>query len=260
MTKLPKVTFKAMEFKENMDMIAMFIQNELNREQKPNTIFFKNKYSEIEIIDFSNMNIEQISDILQSKLFFYWQEEMNQSQELTKDYQNNWDLINDNVMRDLSSRLNIKWPNDSLDIKARIGVLDDCPRYIEQRMFDTHINININMMREIAIHEVCHFLYFEKWKELFNDYDERHYNTPHIIWYLSEAIIDPLLNNDIFRKYTNIEIKSYKIFYNTIIDGCSIIDKLREIVTREPIEKAIKDSYKFFIENEHLIKNAKKNI
>jgi len=254
MIKLPKVTFRTMTYKENIDMIAMFVQNELNLEQKSNTLFFKNKYSEINNIDFSNMNRKQISDILQSKLFANWQEEMKQSKELTNAYQINWDLINDSVMLDLSSRLNIKWPDDTLDIQARVGVMYSCPRYIGRRMFDTNINVDMNRMREIAIHEVCHFLYFEKWKELFNDYDEKHYNCPHIIWYLSEAIIDPLLNNDIFRKYTNIEILSYKIFYDTLIDDDNVITKLRDIVNQEPIEQAINDSYTFFIEKKHVIK------
>ncbi len=259
MCKLPKVTFRAMTFKGNMDMIAMFIQNELNREQKSNTTFFKNKYHEIYDIDFSNMNREQISEILQSKLFASWQEEMNQSKELTNDFQKNWNLINDGVMKDLSNLLNMKWPDDALDIQARVGIMYACPRYINQRMFDTNINVDMNKMREIAIHEICHFLYFEKWKKLFNDYDERHYNNPHIIWYLSEAIIDPLLNNDIFKKYTNIEIPSYRIFYDTIINENSVIDNLRRIVTQESIEQAIKDSYTFFIENEQVIKNVKNN-
>lgn len=254
MNELPKVTFRVMTFKENMDMISMFVQDELSWKQKPNTTFLKNKYHEINDIDFNNMNKEQISEILQSKLFASWQKEMNQSKEQIDDFQKNWNLINNSVMIDLSNRLNIEWPNDALDIQARVGIMYSCPRYINYRMFDTNINIDMNRMREISIHEICHFLFFEKWKEMFNDYDEKHYNNPHLIWYLSEALIDPLLNNEFFKKHTKIEIKSYQIFYETIIDNKSIIDHLREIINQKSIEQAIKDSYDFFIKNENLIK------
>lgn len=255
--KLPKITFRAMTFEENMDMMAMFIENDFRGNNTNNTDYFKSQYLEIKDIDFTKMKREQISEILQSKLKNKWLEYMGDYQNKVLAIQNNWNEINDSVMSDLSRRLNIDWPDDVLDIQARVGVMYSCPRYISQRMFDISINANMNTMREIAIHEACHFLYFEKWKELFNDHDERHYNTPHIIWYLSEAIIDPLLNNDIFRKYTNIELQSYKMFYETMIGEESVIDTLRRIVKQESIEQAIKDSYTFFLNNEELIKETK---
>jgi hypothetical protein len=87
MSELPKVTFRVMTFKENMDVFSMFVQDELSREQKPNTTFLKSKYHDINDIDFNNMNKEQISGILQSKLFASWQKEMNQSKEQIDDFQ-----------------------------------------------------------------------------------------------------------------------------------------------------------------------------
>jgi len=259
MTRLPKVTFRAMSFEENMDMMAMFINDEQNQEQKSNTEFFKNKYAEITNIDFDNMNREQIGYILKSKLLNSWSVDAKDIEQKVIDFRNNWNLINDSVMQDLSRRLNIDWPDDAFDIQARVGIMYSSPRYISHRMFDTNINTNNDRMRENAIHEICHFLYFEKWKEMFNDYDARHYNRPHIAWYLSEAIIDPLLNNEVFRRYTNIEIPSYKVFYDMIIEGKSVIDTLRRIVSQEPIEQSIKDCYSFFLDNEEIIRNGYTN-
>lgn len=40
MNKLPKLTFRAMNFEENTNMMPMFIQDEQNKKQKPNTNFF----------------------------------------------------------------------------------------------------------------------------------------------------------------------------------------------------------------------------
>ncbi len=256
MTKIPKVKFIAMSFNENMDMIAMFIYIEKNKDNKPNTDYFKNIFSEIQDFDFNNLNIDQIKKILISNLLDKWNNEMKHSKEIVDNFQTKWDLINDNVMLDLSNRLNIKWKDEDTNIVARVGVMYSCPRYISKRTFGTNINANESTMKETAIHEICHFLYFEKWKELYNDYDENHYNHPHIIWHLSEAIIDPLLNNDTFRKYTNIEIKSYDIFYSTFINGISIIDNLRNIVSSKPIEESIRESYKLFLDNEQLFRGT----
>lgn len=178
---------------------------------------------------------------------------MTDSEEKLRAFQNNWDLINDDIMHDLSIRLNINWPEDCKKIKARLGIMSSCPRYINLRMFDSDINSDFNTMREIAIHELCHFLFFEKWKEIFGDYNEEHYNYPHIIWYLSEAIIDPLLNNKMFKKYTDVEIKSYPSFYNTIIDNENIIDVLKYLLSNKSIEQGIKDCYNYFLINESII-------
>ena len=255
MGKLPKIKFVAMSFEDNMETIAMFIYDELNSNNQANTIYFKNIYKEISNIDFSKKDMNEISYILQKRLKNSWNKQMTNYEEKVNDFQNNWNSINDEVMNDLSSRLNIKWTKDCSTIEARVGHLYYCPRDIKERVFTVRITDDIDNMRAVAIHEICHFLYFEKWKQLFNDYNEKHYNIPHIIWYLSEAIIDPLLNNETFTKYTNIEIPSYQQFYETKINNESIIDRLRKIMKDNSIEEAIKISYEYFLENEEDIKN-----
>ena len=246
-----------MTFIENMDMIAMFIGQEILKSEKPNTDFFKNYYQELLDIDFNkNMTEEQISKLLQSILLDSWNEDMKNSDQKIKNIQKDWDLINDSVMSDLSKRLDIVWPKDTIDILARVGIMFFCPRYISHRTFDTNINANTNGMREVAIHEICHFLYFEKWKELYNDYDERNYNRPSIAWYLSEAMIDPLLNNEIFTKYTKQPINSNRDMCEIEVNGVSIVDTLKEIVDNNPIEEAIKKGYDYFKDNEYTIKNT----
>jgi hypothetical protein len=253
MNKLPKVNFKTMSLEENINMMAMFIDGENDDIEKKNTEFFKDKYTTLKNIDFTDMSREEIIIIL-SKIENEWAKEMEPLKEVTNLFQQSWDLINDNVMNDLSNRLNIKWPEDCLDINANLGIMYACPRYISKRQFDADIHADFNRLKMITIHEICHMLYFEKWKELYNDYDEKHYNNPHIIWHLSEAIIDPLLNNETFTKYTNMTIGSYNRFYSTKINDESIIDILRNIMNNNSIEDAIKGSYNFFLENEHIIK------
>lgn len=253
--KLPKITFRAMTFKENMDMLAMFIHDEITEEQKPNTDFFRNYYSELRSISFTeDMTEKQINELLRPVLLNSWNKDMKNAEQKIKEIQADWDLINDSVMLDLSKRLNIAWPEDALTIQARVGIMYFCPRYISQRTYDTSILLDTNNMREVAIHEITHFLYFEKWKELYNDHDEEHYNHPNIAWYLSEAIIEPLLNTDTFRKYTNQEIYSNSDMYEIEVDGKNIVHTLKEIVHNNSIEDGIRVGYDYFLQHEKVIK------
>jgi len=93
--------------------------------------------------------------------------------------------------------------------------------------------------------------------EIFPDYSEEEFDTPHIAWYLSEAMIDPLINNEIFHKYTDEYLTSYSVFYKIFIDGNSIIDILREYVNNYPIEVAIKKGYELSKKYENVIKQSK---
>lgn len=253
----PKVIFKLATFEQNMDIIAMFIHSELEEEVKVETAYFKSVFPLIETVDYTGLNIKQISNLLQLMLYDSWKKEMNPYLEVVESFQTNWNLINDEVMVALEERLNIKWP-ESTDVEAFIGIMSSCPRNIINKRFYVNADANINRMREVVIHEICHFLYFEKWQEIYNNYDEEHYDYPNLIWYLSEAMIDPLLNNSAFTKYTNSEIKSYDTFYNKKINGDSIIESLREIVNNNGVEEAIKKSYQMFSENEDLIKGKSK--
>lgn len=254
--KYPKVLFTVMSFEENIDVISGFLFHEshINDSNKENIKYFQNKFEAISDLDCSNLSQGEIYTILHSKLKNSWSKEINDGKEIIKKYQHNWNEINNEVMKELAKKLNINWPTAFPNVQARVGVLNSCPRYINQRTFDIKCTDDLNEMRMIVIHELCHFLFFEKWQQLFNDYDESHYNYPHIIWYLSEAIIDPLLNNEIFKSFTKIEIKSYNIFYKTMIDNESVIDHLRSIIFQKPIDEAIIECYNFFINNENIIK------
>ncbi|NLL01543.1 MAG: hypothetical protein GX265_00760 [Mollicutes bacterium] len=254
----PKVLFKIMSFEENIEVITDFIFRESQNKDKENTKYFKNHFTEISNYDFSQLSKDEINQILLNILADSWTKEMDKSQDIIDKYQQNWNEINDDVMKGLSKRLNINWPSDFSNIIARIGVLNACPRYINQRTFDIKITDDLNEMRMIVIHELCHFIYFEKWKQLFNDNDESHYNYPHLIWYLSEAIIDPLLNNNIFKNFTNnFEINSYDIFYKKMIDNESVVNQLRNILAQKSIDEGIIECYNFFIKNENIIKKGK---
>ena len=74
--QLPKIKFTAIDFKSNMDIIAMFIYYELNSNITDTTDYFKKEYKKISSIDFSNKTIDEISNILQCDLKNTWNKYM----------------------------------------------------------------------------------------------------------------------------------------------------------------------------------------
>ncbi len=158
-------------------------------------------------------------------------------------YQKVWDKYNDKYMAAISKTLNIDWPADCKKIGAYVGIMPIYPRYIESRTFDVSYWLKDDKIIDITAHESCHFLYFEKWKQLFPDYNESEFDSPHLIWELSEMVVDPILNRPEFQKiFNNHNFFAYDYFY---AGEATEMNKIKEIYANNTIEDAIKLSYEF---------------
>ncbi len=241
---MPHVTFEALDIEENLDCLVWYA-NPKNSKHSPLPFdsltielfpFLKGKIHE-------NKNDEEIYLLLEREVKPILEQKKN-SEEISH-YQQLWDAINDDVMRDLEKRLHISWKKHT-KITGRVGLLPVAPRDIQALCFDINYGISPEEFIATTIHELCHFLYFEKWKELYPHDSKEVFSPPHIAWYLSEAMIDPILHNDIFHRYTSGDLKSYPIFYQIKIQDQSIIQILRQYVQDYPMEEAIQKGYELF--------------
>lgn len=249
---LPKVKFVKLDIEDNLDSLVWYSKPENSKNSPLN--FYKlilRLFPELNGKLKENMSDEEIYLILDKEIRPILENLFMNSSDYLK-FQEVWDKVNDNIMQDLANKLNIKWSCD--EIICRIGLLPFCSRDILGKTFDVNYGGKSENIIATVIHELCHFIYFEKWMEIFPDYSEEEFDTPHIAWYLSEAMIDPLINNEVFHKYTDDYLSSYTVFYETFIDGKSIIDILRKYVNDYPIEIAIKKGYELFKKYEKEIK------
>ncbi len=250
---LPRVEFKNLEVEENIESLVWYAKKENSINSPLNFYKFTLKlFPELKGKISKNMSYEEIYNILDVNVRPTLEKMAKNSNDI-KEYQKIWNEVNDNIMLDLQERLQIKWP-DNIKIIGRVGLLPVCPRDIEGHTFDINYGVSKDNLIATGIHELCHFLYFEKWKEIFPNYKSEEFDNPHIAWYLSEAMIDPLINNETFKKYTKNDLSSYSVFYKKIINNKSIIDILREYVNNYSINVAIKKGYELFIKYESLIK------
>ena len=250
---LPKVKFKKLDIEENLNCLVWYSKPENSKNSPLNFYQYTiNLFPELNGKLKDNMRDEEVYRILDQYVKPILKDLYDNGDELEK-YQKIWEKVNDNVMKDLEKKLNIKWNCD--EVVCRVGLLPVCPRDILQKTFDMNYGNKEDNIIAIGIHELCHFIYFEKWKEIYSNYNEEEFDNPHIAWYLSEAMIDPLINNEVFRKYTNGDLSAYSIFYEIFIDGKSVIDILRNYVEKYPIEEAIRKGYELFRNKENIIKN-----
>ena len=62
---------------------------------------------------------------------------------------------------------------------------------------------------EVMMHEACHFLYFEKWKQLYPKMSHKKFESPYTEWHLSELAAPIILNDPRIQKL----LKQKAVFY-----------------------------------------------
>ena len=85
-------------------------------------------------------------------------------------------------------------------------------------------------MKEVVAHEILHFLWFKKWKEVFPQIDRKEYEGPHLVWRLSE-VMDPVILQchpklaELIRP-----VKwGYSSFKNITIDGIEMVHYFAQV-------------------------------
>lgn len=133
----------------------------------------------------------------------------NNIKELNKkisEFQNEWDAINNFFMEELSKTIETGWPKDLKIINAYVSITPICPRFLKS--FSFSIYYKTEYMKKISAHEITHFLYFKKWKEIFPNTEDKQREAPYLIWYLSEILAPVILRNPNLIKFTETSLKT----------------------------------------------------
>ena len=113
-------------------------------------------------------------------------------------------------------------------------------------------------MKTTALHEILHFIWFEKWKVVFPKYEKSEFNSPHLIWKLSEMVPLAILSDSRIQNIFKHEPSVYNEWKSKQIDGKSLLEHLQDIYNkRESFEDFMKKSWEFVKKNKEEINNIK---
>ena len=215
------VEFKVMTLEENIDLVK-YAYNE-----KDKTIdtykYVISLFPELENLKDNQDTNEQIEDIVKK----YYYDNLNLIKEKIIEYSNIWNKYNDLYLDALSKYFEVSLDNISI-IPAYVGIIPIFPRYLDSYSFSIGI-VEEEKLIETVAHEILHFFWFEKWKEIFLDYNEEEFESPSLIWKYSEMVVDPILNSKIFKDIFKINYKAYDSFYSLYDKEVKVMDKLKEI-------------------------------
>ena len=167
-------------------------------------------------------------------------------EENSRIFQREWGKINDKVMLALSDIVEQEWPNKYATITARVSINPICPRDINRGVFDVFYKESINSMKEVVIHELLHFIYFEKWINVFPETDRREFEYPHLVWHLSEMVPGIILNDERIQRIFRHEFHSYEEYESIMIKDKPLLRHLQEFYDhRRSFEDFLRNSWNF---------------
>lgn len=252
MMKIPKIKFRKMTIKENIDIVKYFYfkSNDFLDTEKYMILLFP----ELKNID-KTLSKKEISRKVEEIVTYNYKENENKIEEEIKRYDTIWSKYNDTYMKTISNYLNIDWFNMDI-IDASIGLIPVFPRNLDNNSFSLSICISEDSLIETCAHETLHFIWFKKWKELFPECSKEKFNSPYLPWQYSEMVVDPILNSDDIKRILPIKASAYDSFYRLKEGKDNVMDNLKMIYNEQTsIENKIIDGYNYLCK---VLKNNKR--
>ena len=247
---IPKVIFKEMNLKENIEIIKWaYFENTGLSDVSYYTLEYFSELKEIKKSASKDEIYQKIEEVV-TNFYHEYNQEIKQNVER---YNSIWNSINDKYMNAISKYLNVGYI-ETKEIVAKVGFLPIFPRDLDELSFSVGTNLDEDSLIETVVHEVLHFFWFKKFKELFPLIPRKEYDSPYLAWVYSEIIVDPILNSKEIKDIIGVTSKAYDSFYE-LEDGM-VIATLREIYREEiRIEEKIEKGYEYL--KEKVYKNKK---
>ncbi|MFI3307402.1 MAG: hypothetical protein R3Y21_02425 [Mycoplasmatota bacterium] len=134
-------------------------------------------------------------------------------------------------------------------VNAGVGLLPIFPRNIKEESYCI-TKMSDEDVVSVFMHEACHFAFFEKCRVLFENLIDEDLNNPSLLWYLSEIVIDPILNRDEFQLCFKYNFRAYDNFYSVVINGQNLVEVIKDIFDNNSIDDSIKITYDYLLDNE----------
>jgi len=251
---IPKVEFKIASIEHMLPPIYTFLNPSKNDWDWSHYILKKypNLKKELQHIK----NTKKRKEIIKNFFTNFLKQNKHILEKKTKIFQKEWNKVNNKFMETLSEILEINWSKKDKKIVAYLSLNPICPRNIKNKTFDMYYNSPIEWMVAGSMHEILHFLYFKKWKKIFPKTDEKEFDSPYLVWHLSEMVPKPILYDKKIQNIHKYKPLVYHEYENIQIKGKSLLKFLQEFYSnRKDFEDFLRKSWNFTKKHEKKIKN-----
>lgn len=255
---LPTVRFLLPSIQKEAEILTMFLCS-THGFDRGNYIF--NRHPELKIRLGESKNSEETYKICYQYAKEFRHKHAREFARAVKQNEETWKPIEKDYLQALSEHFEITFPSNKKVLRAYVSMVPIYPRWLDEWSFNVSY-FAPGRVKEIACHEIQHFLYFKKWMEVFPKTKRKELDNPHLVWRLSE-LVDPVILNEhpYFKTLFDRKQLTYKHFQSIRISGRQPMTHLsvmyrRHLRLKEPFTEFLKKIWKFAKENEGVLMSA----
>ncbi len=183
-----------MKFEYSMDYIIkdfLFILSDNNYFREEQVSLIKEKFPALYLELKGKSSVAQ-EEIIKTFVEKYTRENKDIIDSYVNELNVLWNKIGEQISNTLCDLMQTNWEKDCI---GYVGIIPIYPRELGKRIFGLDHHDDLNDSIGVAIHELTHFIYFDKWASMFPNDKDWMFEAPHGVWHLSE-IMAPVLNSD----------------------------------------------------------------
>ena len=153
---------------------------------------------------------------------------LKEMQEKKESFQKIWDTHGKLINEELAKTFSREMPNK--ECIGRISTDPGSPRFLSDSSFNLPYTKTPDEALATSIHEIIHFLWFEKWKDVYpNCEPEKDFEHPSFSWLLSEISVDPIIKSSESLAKLAKDKPAYPHFYTSEFCGATPIESFTEL-------------------------------
>lgn len=253
---IPKIIVKKMDVEVNTRYICRYVNPQFNRKNKSRPFAERTYilYPELRGKILDDMDNEEIYIIVRPSVDKVFIEKELELDRKIEQLQASFDRIQEELMSNLIASFEMNWPEEYESITCYVGCISSFPRNVITKEFFVSYEKDLDMLMMASIHEINHFVLFEKWKQMHGYDKENEPLYPDTLWFLEEMAVDPTLNIPCIQKVAPYPQKAYDQFYECMIEGVSAEDHIINMyINRTSIEDFLNTTYDFIDNNKKIL-------
>lgn len=252
LTSVPKIQVKVSDFDYNVQYVVNLLSDgysEKNkslpfRERVLHTFpLLANKIQE-------QMTKSQVYEIIKLMLEQEYADARKQMEARIIELKNVFNHIQASILPQMLALFEIDWPWEQKEITCYLGLYPVFPRDVITKEYWIHYKIKEEMVIKASLHEINHFVLFEKWKSMHGYTGKEQPIHPEALWFLEEMAVDPTMNCRRMQETAPFPQKAYDKFYNNYINDISIEEYIINLFDKsENMADFLNSAYQFIVNN-----------
>ena len=242
----PKIIVKKMDLETNIDFICRYVNPEFCKRNKTRPFAERTYqlYPDLRGKINDSMSDREIYEIVQPVVIRVYEEKLEEMNQKIRELQILFSKIEGPLMEQMTKLFQLDWPSQYENIICYVGCISSFPRNVMTKKFFISYEKDLDFLMMVSIHEINHFVLFEKWKQMHGYEKEEEPSYPEPLWFLLEMAVDPTLNTPIMQAAAPYPQKAYEQFYERFVDGMSAEDHIiKRYQQADSIEQFLDEAY-----------------